>query len=586
MNFIIIGGCSRKMKKTIALLVILLMLGMSSITEAMPDIEEALEMINSGKLSPSIISSYQPETESAASEKAMYFFLKGYLETREFEFNSAYESFNKSLEILLEHPNPRLEAELLFYISEIELLYMDLPNGMSHSLRLGELATAQGLDKRLIDSYYNLAIGYRYYYDERESNKYSAEAYSLSKEIGYDFGEALYFAFLGDTRLDYENDPEGAMEAYQESYRMMPEKNRDQLREDYRIILDSAMIYTRIFHLEDKTVLPDIERVISGSNPKNYIMLYDLKALAGDVYLSDEPEKALSYYLEAMELYEKIEAIPTSAVSSYYLESAIAKTYYELGEYQSSADIYYKLLTGENDEGLIRQLMDTQSSLDDYKYDSYQERLALLEDFNETNEAKVQLSKRLSAVFISSTILLLIALVAIVIGLVKNRRIQDKLYKASITDNLTKVYNRSKIIEIINENLGSRDAIAMIDVDDFKKINDTYGHLVGDQVLIRISDTIRSSVRSVDSVGRYGGEEFIVHFKDVSVQEAIEISERIRTNIMNMKWDCGDIKTTVSIGVSMGGGRNLDDVLSYADELMYRAKSSGKNRLEARISLS
>lgn len=570
----------------IAFLIIFSLLGAPAFAATMPDIEAALNTISSGKMSEDLISGYNPDIDKSPSQKAMYYFLKGYLETRKFEYKTAHESFNKSLELLAKNPNPRLEAELLFYISEIEILFMDIPNGMSHSLELGELAASQGLSRRLIDSYYNLAIGYRYYYDERESNKYSEEAYKLSKETGYGFGEALYFAFMGDTKLNYEGDPEGAIEAYQKSYSMMSGKDYHQLRDDHRLVLDGAMIYTKLFHLEDKSVLQDIEKAIANSDPRNSIILYNLKALAGDIYLTDDPEKALPYYLEAMELYEKIEHIPTSAVSSYYLESVLAQTYYELGEFQGAADIYYKLLTEEYEDSLTTKLVDTQSSLDDYKYESYNERLSLLEELNASNEAKAKLSKQFSNVFIGSTALLLLALVVIAIGLIKNKRIQKKLYKASITDQLTKVYNRSKIIDIMSESLGSSDAVAMIEVDDFKKINDTYGHFVGDQVLVKISDTIRSSVRNIDSVGRYGGEEFLVHFKDVSLEEAIEISERIRTNVMNIDWDGKDIMTTVSIGVSMSGGKNLEDILNYADELMYKAKSSGKNRLETRISLS
>ncbi|MGB5866443.1 MAG: diguanylate cyclase [Arcobacteraceae bacterium] len=159
-------------------------------------------------------------------------------------------------------------------------------------------------------------------------------------------------------------------------------------------------------------------------------------------------------------------------------------------------------------------------------------------------------------------------------------------YKAT-HDNLTKLYNRQKLNdeldkEIVRENRYKHGlSILMLDIDNFKNINDTYGHDVGDVVLKDISKIILESIRATDYACRWGGEEFMVLLPETTVEQAFKIAENIRINIENYINPVLPNKTTVSIGV-VEFQRDKDDIETFVknvDLAMYQAKKTGKNRV-------
>ncbi len=152
-------------------------------------------------------------------------------------------------------------------------------------------------------------------------------------------------------------------------------------------------------------------------------------------------------------------------------------------------------------------------------------------------------------------------------------------------DSLTGVYNRRKIEEILAKEIersrryGNEVSLMLIDIDDFKQINDTYGHQIGDEILKQIARLIRQNLRRTDYVGRYGGEEFLVILPETSVQKAMTAGERIRSAIERESFRPG--RVTVSIGVTLL--KDKDDfgtLFNRLDRAMYLAKERGKNRVE------
>jgi|GEM_PF-237518 len=173
-----------------------------------------------------------------------------------------------------------------------------------------------------------------------------------------------------------------------------------------------------------------------------------------------------------------------------------------------------------------------------------------------------------------------------------NKVLQEEkktLEQISITDYLTEINNR----RFININLeteikkalryGNNLSIIMMDIDNFKSINDMYGHHVGDQVLKTISKTIKSNLREVDLVGRYGGEEFLIILPNTGLEAAYNIADRIRNKIAKIKFDNYDIKVTISGGVAQLKDDKGTDLLKKADALLYKAKEKGRNRIEAKL---
>ncbi len=156
-----------------------------------------------------------------------------------------------------------------------------------------------------------------------------------------------------------------------------------------------------------------------------------------------------------------------------------------------------------------------------------------------------------------------------------------KLEEAATTDGLTKLFNRKKISEHISYELKKRDSknifLIMFDIDNFKRVNDTYGHDMGDEVLVRVAATAKSCIRSGDSIGRWGGEEFMILLPEANKEEAVSIAERIRTEISSLKWEKIN-QVTISLGVS--GVRESDDdqtLYKRVDNRLYFSKTHGKN---------
>jgi two-component system cell cycle response regulator len=166
-----------------------------------------------------------------------------------------------------------------------------------------------------------------------------------------------------------------------------------------------------------------------------------------------------------------------------------------------------------------------------------------------------------------------------------------RVYEAAMRDGLTGVYNR----KALDERLASEVAfavrhatplsIALLDVDDFKAINDAHGHLVGDEVLHEIALRLGRAVRTEDVVGRYGGEEFVVLAREINVSQAAQLAERLRRRIAQSPIVFGNLHVPVSasFGVASlaccGERKDVMSLLRIADERLYAAKRAGRNRV-------
>ncbi|ABB44918.1 diguanylate cyclase/phosphodiesterase [Sulfurimonas denitrificans DSM 1251] len=156
--------------------------------------------------------------------------------------------------------------------------------------------------------------------------------------------------------------------------------------------------------------------------------------------------------------------------------------------------------------------------------------------------------------------------------------------KKIFTDPLTGTFNRNYLDEIEHVLNLEKYSVAMLDLDKFKIINDTYGHKTGDYVLSHVSTLFKNSIRESDILVRYGGEEFLLLInKRDKTEPKTNICERIRSNVAkeNFSYDGHDIKVTVSIGVHKHPAleKNLQEAIKIADKMLYEAKSSGRNKI-------
>jgi diguanylate cyclase (GGDEF)-like protein len=157
-----------------------------------------------------------------------------------------------------------------------------------------------------------------------------------------------------------------------------------------------------------------------------------------------------------------------------------------------------------------------------------------------------------------------------------------------VTDSLTKLYNREKFNQVCEQMLMRQHwtptntfGLIIVDVDHFKSVNDTYGHQVGDAVLIAIADTLTRTIRTSDILARWGGEEFVILLPDVDIEKVILVADKYRQAIEQMHIpEVGMI--TASFGVTIFSHGDTQEMMIYRADLgLYRAKKNGRNRVES-----
>ncbi|MCA3415247.1 MAG: PleD family two-component system response regulator [Roseomonas sp.] len=164
----------------------------------------------------------------------------------------------------------------------------------------------------------------------------------------------------------------------------------------------------------------------------------------------------------------------------------------------------------------------------------------------------------------------------------------DRSLELAVTDGLTGLRNRRYVFRHLESLLraGTACGVLMIDVDRFKPLNDYYGHAAGDAALREVAARLREHVRASDIVARYGGEEFLVVMSGAGAEETAVIAERLRAAIADRPIDLGQAKLPVTVSIGSALAANMTDaeaLIAAADVAMYRAKSLGRNRVEAAI---
>lgn len=168
---------------------------------------------------------------------------------------------------------------------------------------------------------------------------------------------------------------------------------------------------------------------------------------------------------------------------------------------------------------------------------------------------------------------------------------KKELETMSLTDALTDLPNRRHLMENLKCELSKHArhkrplSVAILDIDHFKRVNDTYGHICGDHVLSGLAKIFPDHLRTYDFVARYGGEEFCVILANTTLEEAFIVVERLRAAVQeaSLQADGHEIRITVSIGITSNEGPEkitMDSILGRADKALYRAKAEGRNRTE------
>ncbi len=172
---------------------------------------------------------------------------------------------------------------------------------------------------------------------------------------------------------------------------------------------------------------------------------------------------------------------------------------------------------------------------------------------------------------------------------IENARLFEQTREMAVTDYLTGAFNRRALLENVHREIGRAKryhvplSALMVDIDHFKKVNDTYGHGVGDQVLRKVTEALRAGVRDSDIIGRFGGEEFVILMPETQLPEAEKAAKRLceATDSLHIDSEKGNVHVTISVGVSAWSEKmqTAEDLLDAADKAMYAAKSTGHNQI-------
>jgi diguanylate cyclase (GGDEF)-like protein/PAS domain S-box-containing protein len=249
--------------------------------------------------------------------------------------------------------------------------------------------------------------------------------------------------------------------------------------------------------------------------------------------------------------------------------------------------------------GYTRADVQNRSTLDIHLWKDPAERetlMKLLADKDTVENYEIALERKDGGVMvglISGRVILVdgeAQMISITRDITERKLLQERIQQQAITDDLTGLFNRRHFMERAALELKraqrlKRDlALAMIDLDWFKRINDTYGHVAGDQILVAFVQAIRVQVREIDLIARFGGDEFIVLFPETTDSQAAEVVERMRLSLASGAVDQSGtaVELSLSAGIAQLGeeAKTLDALIQRADKMLYRAKLLGRNRVE------
>jgi diguanylate cyclase (GGDEF)-like protein len=214
-------------------------------------------------------------------------------------------------------------------------------------------------------------------------------------------------------------------------------------------------------------------------------------------------------------------------------------------------------------------------------------------NIGEENLGAISLDAYTRYAFTRSDLHLLVSFAATATTAIQNAQLHSEVQKQAITDALTGLYNRRGFLE-----LGWREverahrferplSALMLDIDFFKDVNDSHGHLIGDQVLAGIATQFLRDLRQIDLIGRYGGDEFIALLPETDLENACQAGERLRQVVHESIFakDTQPVRITISVGVAAmhHEGENIESLIERADQALYQAKESGRNRVKSII---
>lgn len=505
---------------------------------------------------------------------------KTFLSELKGDYQSAANSASKALQIAYETEDQRLIAMQLALRGQIQLSLENYDLALEDVEQAIETFKINNDKTRLSLNYNLLAIIYYSMSDFDNAIKYYAESDSYD-EIKSPYNQAIYNYNIGAAYINKE-DYKMAQKYYMKS-KQLSEKNKD----------NNTLAFTRygmaeMYMLQGKSKLAKEEltpvfNVFEKSN--DVLMLYNSYLLLAEINIENKLfDQALSNIDKAK---FQSEIIATPSVKLYYLEM---KTNYYVAQ-----ELWHEAYNLSKETNLLRIELKEEDRADlvselKVKFNAQfdQKKLAFLQKKNELQFQSIE-QEQTRQKYLWGIIGLSFFIIAFTYLAYRNqRKIKKHLYHLSITDYLTKVYNRRYIIQLLkklqqkNQNDGSAFCVIMIDLDYFKAINDQFGHDIGNEVLIYFANTAKRVMQDKGQIGRIGGEEWLILFHSISMDE---IKSKLNTLRQEYK-EVVSIKIPKECELSFSSGivfcqdqyTNHESILKQVDSAMYQAKQNGRGQ--------
>jgi diguanylate cyclase (GGDEF)-like protein len=348
--------------------------------------------------------------------------------------------------------------------------------------------------------------------------------------------------------------------------------------------------------------LIDLGRVEEALGP--YERSLELRRQVGDtggvinsLLTGSQAMLALDRPQRALELLDEAESLMTQDDQALLAEIVAQRVvaHESRGDFEAAFSAQQRLMSLNDAQAAEDLATRVQQLQQRFGAEQLEQELALERARAEVSEQRVRRQQLITTASLVSVVLLLIVIGLLYSRYRMGRRVSRTLDKASRTDSLTGLSNRRDMVErieraVIRRNEDNEPAsLIMADIDSFKRINDTLGHQVGDEVLCHVAELIRLNVRGIDVAARWGGEEFLILLPGTRERGARSVSENLRLRLEESPPQFGgrSLSLTLTLGVTeIEPGADLNDLIRRADEAMYAGKSRGKNQVVSAAELT
>lgn len=493
------------------------------------------------------------------------------------------------------HSPLRQRARISTDPSEVGEIYLALGLSLQNNYRLGEATKLYQRAYEVFDSIddevskalvlNSLADAYRNLGDTELAVEYFKLALEIHRRVGDQFGASVVLYNLGNVHVA-SGELVLAVEALSEAL---------QLSEKIDDTIGMAWAQSSLAEVALKkedwetavTLLQQAQPVFAQAGDKQSeldCMLYQAAAHlgAGDI---DSAEKMLALGKSSLPV--------GKSVSSYY---EFYKTDAQVGAAKGDYKRAYASLERKYNWVIAQHKRDTEKQVQRYKteFDTQlkDKQNEVLQKENELQELRIQRQRRGKRLWILAVLLVVALLLFVGTLLFLQTKNRNRFKALAMRDHLTDSPNRRAVLQFAQERFdeavhASRSVIiAIVDLDNFKKLNDSFGHEAGDEALKNFALACSSSLRQQDGYGRYGGEEWLLVLSDIDVIQVARVFERLRTNLNQCvaKGIPADYEITFSMGVAKydrSVHKNIDEMIKQADERLYVAKENGRNRFES-----